>query len=281
MLEVNLFDSNFGNHTCSTAYQTSQHITYAKRQKTYSGITIFTDEWINNEVMPVVKSDIKIGWLREPFCLHPYTYERALDNLQHLDSCLTYHQGFLNLDDKFRFIPYGGIWIPQSQWGIKPKTKNISMLVGNKASTLGHTIRQDIAASQQGSLLVDFYGIYGQPVDYSWQTKYKTLADYKFSIITETCLEDNLFTEWLLDAFILGTVPIYWGCSNLSEFFNTDGVIRFETKVEMNEILAKARILELDVVYDSMLDAVKDNYQLAQEYAVTEDWLYLNVLRNL
>ena len=33
------------------------------------------------------------------------------------------------------------------------------------------------------------------------------------------------------------TIPIYWGCPNISEFFNTKGIIFFDTKEQLNTII--------------------------------------------
>ena len=67
---INLFDSNFAHDNFSTAYQTSQYITYVRDQMTFDGVTLFTDEWINNPIVDEVQSRYKIGWLHEPYCLH-------------------------------------------------------------------------------------------------------------------------------------------------------------------------------------------------------------------
>lgn len=243
---------------------------------TFDGVTLFTDEWINNDVVDRVSSRYKIGWLHEPYCLHPETYERARRNAHKFDFILTYHRPFLDYGPKFRFTPYGGTWVDKTMWGIKPKTKLCSMLIGEKMSTAGHRIRHEIAdmVDTEG-LPVDFYGVKGQPVDYSQQTKYTVLADYAYSIVTETCREDNLFTEWLLDCFALGTIPIFWGAPNIHEFFNTDGILQFDTVDRLYKILAGLKLSDYKPaqVYGNLI-------WLAQ-YAVTEDWLYQNVLKEL
>ena len=45
------------------------------------------------------------------------------------------------------------------------------------------------------------------------------LKSYKYSIIIENSSEVNYFTEKLIDACLLETVPIYWGAPNISEYF--------------------------------------------------------------
>lgn len=274
---VNLHDSNFAHDNFSTAYQTSQHIQWVRGLTSFDGVTIFTDEWINNPIVDSVQSRVKIAWLHEPYCLHISTYERAETNFHKFDSVLTYHRDFLErYPDKCRLAIYGGTWIDKSDWSIKPKSKLCSMLVGSKMSTEGHIIRHDIAQmiKEQG-YNVDVYGVGGHPVGYGQEVKKMLLNDYCFSIAVETCREDNLFTEWLLDCFALGTIPIFWGAPNIYEYFEPSGILQFDTVDRLQKILAGLTtgqwVKQLPAIYLNLLEM--------QGYSITEDWLYQNVLR--
>lgn len=274
----NLFDSNFGDWLTSTAFQTSRHIQYVAQQMTFDGITLFTDEWINNPVVDEVKSRYKVGWLREPYCLHPETYHSAFRKMGKFDLMLSYWDGILDYGDNTRFCPYGGVWIDKRDWGIKPKSKLCSMLIGSKMSTEGHRIRHDIAAMiEREGYKVDFYGTKGEPVGYGQDTKLKVLADYCFSIVTETCREDNLFTEWLLDCLAVGTIPIFWGAPNIHEYFDAKGILQFDTVDRLQKVLSRMST----GLWVEKLNSIHLNLLKMREYAVTEDWLYLNVLKGL
>jgi hypothetical protein len=286
---VNLFDFNFRQSVCSVAYQTPQHIEYVRDLTDFDGVTLFTDGYINDGSADRVRSRYKMAWLREPYCLHPDIYEAALTNAHKFDLVLTYYQPFLDRGDNFRFCPYGGTWIDRSQWGIKPKTKLCSMLIGSKMSTRGHTIRHEIA--DMITLMgydVDFYGVRGTPVGYGQDTKMQVLSDYAFSIVTETCREDNLFTEWLLDCFALGTIPIYWGAPNIDRFFGLrQGGIVIPLLVGGVDAMSDAWKESLPIIlnhiegkYTNRMRRIYNNLMAMQPYAVTEDWLYLNVLKD-
>lgn len=286
-MKVNLFDSNFQGQPCSVAFQQSRYIEYARGQTQFDGVTIFTDEWINNPIVDEVESRYKIGWLHEPYCLHPETYEKAWDNRLKFNFTLTYRKDFLVSQSLYRFAPYAGTWINQADWGIKPKTKLCSMLIGSKMSTEGHIIRHAIAdmiesggfdpSTSSGRGFVDFYGVRGESVGYGQETKYKVLSDYCFSIVTETCREDNLFTEWLLDCFALGTIPIFWGAPNIHEFFDPKGILQFDTVDRLFKLLAGLSWKS----YTSRLESAYENLARLRQYAITEDWIYENVLKEL
>lgn len=275
---VNLFDSNFQHDNFSTAHQDSKHIQYVKQQMDFDGVTLFTDEWINNPIVDEVESKYKIGWLHEPYCLHPDTYENT--QLIKFDFILTYYRPYLEfMPSKFKFCPYGGTWINQKDWGIKPKTKLCSILIGSKMSTEGHRIRHEIAEmiDASGFEFVDFYGARGEPIGYGQETKYRVLSDYCFSIVTETCREDNLFTEWLLDCFALGTIPIFWGAPNIHEFFDVKGILQFDTVDRLYKILAGLSMAK----WTELIPAAYLNLLKLEDYRITEDWMYQNVLKEL
>lgn len=280
---VNLFDFNFRQSVCSVAYQTPQYIQYVRDQYDFDGVTLFTDGYINDGTVDRVRSRYKIAWLREPYCLHPDIYKAALTNAHKFDLVLTYYQPYLDLGRNFRFAPYGGTWIDKRDWSIKPKTKLCSMLIGSKMSTRGHQIRHEIADMIEAeNYPVDFYGVRGEPVGYGQETKLKVLSDYCFSIVTETCREDNLFTEWLLDCFALGTVPIFWGCPNVEDFFDTNSILLFETVDDANELLAALPTTSTPAFCYPWLGKIMStflNLHRLQQYAITEDWLYANVLK--
>lgn len=279
---VNLFDFNFRQSVCSVAYQTPQYIEYVRDRLDFDGVTLFTDGYINDGSVDRVRSRYKIAWLREPYCLHPDIYQAAMFNAPKFDFVLTYYQPFLEMEpERFRFCPYAGTWIDRQDWGIKPKSKLCSMLIGDKMSTRGHQIRHEIADMiEREGYDVDFYGSRGTPVGYGQETKLKVLSDYCFSIVTETCREDNLFTEWLLDCFAVGTVPIYWGAPNIDRFFNDDSVLSFETLGECKRRISYVQTYETPRLHARLLTAAYWSLLDMQPYAVTEDWLYLNVLKD-
>jgi len=52
-----------------------------------------------------------------------------------------------------------------------------------------------------------------------------TYKDYKFVIAMENVCMDGYVTEKILNAFYSGAIPIYWGSSNVTDFFNKKAFI--------------------------------------------------------
>ena len=87
-----------------------------------------------------------------------------------------------------------------------------------------------------------------------------------FSLIIENDNTDNWITEKIIDCLVTGTVPVYWGCSNIGKYFNTNGFIQFSNLEEVKNILPTLNKEK----YDSMVPFIKENYDLSLEY--TDFW---------
>jgi hypothetical protein len=115
---------------------------------------------------------------------------------------------------------------------------------------------------------IDFYGRNINPIDY----KLKGLKDYMFSVVVENTKKDYYFTEKLIDCFMTGTIPIYWGCPSIGDFFNLKGIIVFDNLLELKD---KLKLCTESYYLDNM-DAVIDNHNRAYKYLITEDYIYEN-----
>jgi hypothetical protein len=123
---------------------------------------------------------------------------------------------------------------------------------------------------------VDFYGVRGRKVGYGQSTKHTILNDYAFSIAGETCREEGLFTEWLIDCLALGTIPVFWGAPDIHNWFDTGGILQFDTTDRLFKVLSNQMTL---AEYRKRLPALQNNLMLVSDFAITEDWMYENVLK--
>ena len=93
------------------------------------------------------------------------------------------------------------------------------------------------------------------------------LSEYYFTISVMNCKIDNYFTEILVDNLMTGTVPIFWGCPNINEYFDEKGIITFDTIEELDQILSTLSVEN----YMSMMNHIKNNLNLAKKYVSTDD----------
>ena len=111
-------------------------------------------------------------------------------------------------------------------------------------------------------------------------SKLDALHNYAFSVAIENNVskDDYYFTEKLLELFVTGTVPIYYGCPNIDEFFDMDGILTFSNQSELDDILSNLSKEK----YNSMLDSVKNNFSLATDkFVLHNDSLYTLHLKDI
>ena len=63
-------------------------------------------------------------------------------------------------------------------------------------------------------------------------------------------------TEKLFDCFIGKAITIYWGCPNVEEYFNMDGVLRFENYDDLIRVLQSIT----PDTYQEKAAAIEDNF---------------------
>lgn len=219
------------------------------------------------------KGERAVAWLLEPPAVkekssHYDDAERKRDSFR---AALTYRADLLT-DRYYRFYPLGGSWVSPNYHGVHSKSLLCSLIASSKSYAPGHKLRHDIAFTHSGAL--DLYGYGYTPV----QSKTTALVPYAFSVVVESWRGDYYFSEKLIDALSVGTVPVYWGCPDIGGFFDERGILSFETLDELSDILSDISLRK----YKSMLRAVTDNAETAKRYMCAEDWIanaYPDLLR--
>lgn len=268
-MKINLFDHEFihtenllGYITCSDRLKPKK-IEWVNGKIPHSGITIFTDRYINNPIIHRSDLGIKIFLLLEP----PEINCAAYDNIVHLENCfdyiLTYDEQLLSRGSKYIRYVVGQSRVYDNEAKIYDKSKFCSLIASEKNKATGHALRHEVAQKLSNKHNIDLWGRKYRYFD----NKTEPLADYLFSISITNSKKNNYFTEVLLDNFRVGTVPIFWGCPNIAEFFDIDGIITFNDLEELDLILSK---LSKDD-YDKMLPHIKNNFELVKKYVSTDD----------
>lgn len=118
------------------------------------------------------------------------------------------------------------------------KTKLISVISSDKASTQGHRKRLDFVQK-----LKEHFGsqihIYGRGTR-DFEDKWDVLAPYKYSIAIENDNQEDWVTEKFFDCLLAYTFPIYYGCPNLEKYVPGDSFQR----IDINDFESSVQIIE-------------------------------------
>jgi len=156
------------------------------------------------------------------------------------------------------FFPFGSTWVPEWRDLEIEKTKACSLIASAKHALEGHALRHEIAdwANDEG-IAIDVMGGGYQP----FHAKSDGLVPYRYSVVIENVRERHYFTEKLIDAILCKTVPIYWGCPNIGDYFDTKGMVICKTAEDIHQALRvmskddyAARLPALTAIQDKAAD---------------------------
>ena len=246
--------------------KTSSKIVISRESIKEGDVVIYTDTSIYN-INPLAK--INIALLVESPDYHSTYYDYIYNNNQLFDLVLTYNKKLLDKGENIKFYYLGTTWLHPDYQQIYTKDKLCSMILSSKTMCKGHRLRHEVV-KHISNFNVDLFGhIYKQISrgDFSkpqslTNEKILALKNYNFSIIIENCQEDYYFTEKIIDCFLSGSVPIYWGCPSIHKFFNIDGIYTFNTIEELLTILNNIS----PELYISKLDVIEENFNEAKKY---------------
>jgi hypothetical protein len=259
-------DTRFAHSTSSSWYNKPTGFEWKRENFQESNFIILT----NLETLNSFKEKKVFGWIIEPPEIDSFQYEYVKKNINSFEKIYTYDENLLKISDKFDFLPIGGCWIEETDWGIYDKNKVINIIASSKTQTSGHKLRHEVISNIKN---IDIYGNGYNP----FKNKIDVLKDYMYSITVENQKMDFLFTEKLIDCFLTGTIPIYYGCPSISKFFNTDGMLIFDSINELSEIV---NMIDTEYYY-SKIESIKENFELAKKYTICDNILYEKIKNEL
>lgn len=209
--------------------------------------------------------------------------ERALDYQDCYDFIFTHNQNILDNCPKAILFPLWGDGTWLDNYVHNKKIFGVSTLVGFKRMLDGHELRHALWTnqhlikihrkfflSQHNEGLTDFGN---NPVMKEKKNK-NELFDNQYHIVIENTKKENWFTEKLIDCLLSKTIPIYWGCSNIEKWFNTEG---FHIVENLNDIINVCNSLTPEM-YNKKLAIIEENYLKALEFSNTPERLKKTIL---
>jgi hypothetical protein len=273
-MKIALYDKEFAHLNSYCGYDAPANIEW-DRSGAYHHVSIFTERCFDQGA--ACTSPVRVAWLLEPEAIHPYGYEAF-----HRGECawathvLTFDDRIFERAKSFNIEPIfwtpGGSWIWRKDWLIYNKSNTVSILASAKNWTTGHRFRQEVidAVGDQLDLVA---GYNRKPIE----PKQAAYQDFRYTIAIENSKLDYYWTDKLLDPLLCGTIPIFWGCPNLCTYFNMAGIFTFDTVDELRAILPTLGPDD----YNSRITAVIENFEIAQKFAIVEDYMYETFFRQI
>ena len=126
----------------------------------------------------------------------------------------------------------------------KMRTKFCAAVISNNYSTDGFRLKFIKELSKYKK--VDMGGRVKNNVGGAVQDKKLFLSSYKFSIAMENSEGDGYISEKILDSFISGTIPIYYGDYMIDEYINPKALILIRNEKDMYEKIEYIKKIDND-----------------------------------
>lgn len=214
--------------------------------------------------------------LLEGRAIIPEVYERVRKESRYIedgfDALFTHSKEMIESIPNAHFCPAYSVWYGTKKWGgtlsdEQKKTKMISFVGCEKAMAKMHLFRREVTKHYLGSNKVD---VLGKAVG-KFASCDDIFSSYRYNIALENDSYDYYFTEKIMNCFAAKTVPIYYGCPSIADFFNVDGIIivKEPTIEAIEDAVNKCSVSD----YESRMKAIDDNYERVKQYLCVEDYL--------
>lgn len=115
------------------------------------------------------------------------------------------------------------------------KENKIVWVTSNQRSSKGHRIRMDFLEKIKDLPFLELYGRGINPIDDKWEV----LSKSKYAIAYENFQNDYYWTEKIIDCYLSYTMPLYFGCNVIENFFPKDSFIQIDPKDKHIELFLK------------------------------------------
>lgn len=261
-LEMIQVHSQFGipSNFFNSSYKTKTYLVFDPNQN-------FFDK---NNLMNIKKKFDKIILIHgcEPPMINDIS-DKIKENVEYFDVIYTFDESLLATSNKCKLFCFGSCWVLTNRQGehislrqdyhnlfTLEKKYKLSFVKSKKNELPGHKLRHNISNQLQNKSYEILFPEFGQ-----YQDKKTFFQDSMFHIAIENSQVRNYFSEKIIDCFMSYTIPIYWGCPNIGDYFNTEGIITFENEQELESILNSLT----PETYFQKQDAILDNYRIAHQ----------------
>ncbi|MEN9571247.1 MAG: hypothetical protein RL172_2478 [Bacteroidota bacterium] len=140
------------------------------------------------------------------------------------------------------------------------KSKKISVVSSNLTWLPGHKKRFALVNKLAGHFK-DKLAVFGKGI-HPVADKYDALAPYQYSIAIENSAVPGYFTEKITDCYLTHTMPVYFGCPDIDNYFDADTMLKIDVENFEGTVQQIEQLLDEDP-YQQLLPLI---YQQKQRY---------------
>lgn len=135
---------------------------------------------------------------------------------------------------------------------VPEKVKQLSWVTSSKTRFKGHRDRMGFLSRIRGSLQFDLYGRGFLEIADKWDG----LAPYRYSLAIENYSNPWYWTEKIADCFLTWTMPIYYGCNEISHYFPSESYIQID--IHDPSAIDQVREIISSDLWDNSLGAIHE-----------------------
>lgn len=136
------------------------------------------------------------------------------------------------------------------------KSRRLSWITSAKNFLSGHDLRIKFLERIRRELDFDLFGREFTPLEDKWDG----LAPYRYSLAVENHRDDYYWTEKIADCFLAWTMPIYYGCRRIAEYFPAESFIQID--ITRSDVVAQIEAALADDPWPRRLEAIAEARRL-------------------
>ena len=240
---VDLFDKKYHQQWLKNKLSNKFHIKFNSNKPDYLIFNVFGDKHLD----PKYKNTVKIAIYTENVIpeMDYADYVIGHAHINYLDRYFKYNiflwQNFENIDN-----------IRQKVLNSPKRIKFCGAVISNINIT--DNFRIDFIKELNKYKKIDMGGKYNNNIGQAVVNKKEFLSSYKFSIAMENTNGDGYISEKIIDSFISGTIPIYYGDYMVDEYINPKSYILIKGVKDMKKKIDYIKLIDNnDKIYQNIL----------------------------
>ena len=232
-----------------------------------------------HEINPIYNNTIKIAIYTENTIPDIFICDYALGHahISYLDRYFTLPFCFLRRLNETKNLDFQKI---RNEVIDKPIRKKFCVAaISQTAPYLTDYFRLNFIEELNKYKKVDMAGRYKNNVGGPIKDKVEFFKDYKFSIAMENTNGDGYSSEKIIDSFISGTIPIYYGSYMIEEYINPKSFILIKGPEDMKEKIEYIKQIDNnDTLYKSILKEkviIDDNIIEKMQKEQSDFWIHI------